>query len=647
MKTVKTMLGALLIGAALIAATAVPVTAKQMEVGDRGPDVKEAQEKLAELGYDVGLVDGIFGNKTRSAVRQFQTDNDLPVTGIIDDDTWDTLKDAKKAEPKEEVEKPEEPQEEKAEDEAWQDFGESDEGGEPSVTLELGGFVRTANAMRFQEGEGRFPKWFVFSDVAYYSANEPTPKLSLQENQARLFLKMDFQSNISSYAAVDVTHHSKPDRPFENNVGVEVDEAYLRYSGEKIGLTVGKEKVVWGIIDVMSPFNILNSADLVDPFVNTGLTDAQGQWQAHFNLDIVGKFRLEALYVPIWTRSRVPNAFTSYVQDAEGRNIAVTEADFWLPPIFSAIPSFIYIPDAVWVQDEYGNVSSVDMIVANQFNGIKRPKLDLSSASFASRILLSWGQFDLGGYFITTRDRNPNPVVDIQILTGEFNFEEPLGTRYATALFTQTRQEFARVFAWGGSIETVQGRFRLKHETGLTYGHKFFPDLTTVEGMNRLFSKAYAAQADYAGFREEGEKYLSISSLFGTEYTIPGVDVITSAQLGWTHRFGYKVDYFGEANYINLTLYAQKSMMSDQMTASVASMIETNSSSFYVTPRLKYVPTYWDFLEFGVGANLFFGKREVDNGFFVTYSSILGSYKKYSNIFVTAKALFSVPVLGG
>jgi ankyrin repeat protein len=50
-------------------------------------DVYEVQKKLKELGYDPGSTDGIWGKKTKSAVKRFQLDNGLPETGQLDAQT--------------------------------------------------------------------------------------------------------------------------------------------------------------------------------------------------------------------------------------------------------------------------------------------------------------------------------------------------------------------------------------------------------------------------------------------------------------------------------------------------------------------------------------------------------------------------------
>lgn len=56
-----------------------------------GDDVREAQQRLQDLNYSVGSVDGWFGSNTDSAVRSFQSKNGLPVDGIIGANTWNTL----------------------------------------------------------------------------------------------------------------------------------------------------------------------------------------------------------------------------------------------------------------------------------------------------------------------------------------------------------------------------------------------------------------------------------------------------------------------------------------------------------------------------------------------------------------------------
>lgn len=52
--------------------------------GMRGDDVKKLQERLKQLGYDIGEtgVDGIYGPKTQAALKKFQEDYGLAIDGI-------------------------------------------------------------------------------------------------------------------------------------------------------------------------------------------------------------------------------------------------------------------------------------------------------------------------------------------------------------------------------------------------------------------------------------------------------------------------------------------------------------------------------------------------------------------------------------
>ncbi len=49
--------------------------------------MKEAQQKLNALGYDVGVADGVAGAKTTNALRRFQSERGIQVTGRLDPTT--------------------------------------------------------------------------------------------------------------------------------------------------------------------------------------------------------------------------------------------------------------------------------------------------------------------------------------------------------------------------------------------------------------------------------------------------------------------------------------------------------------------------------------------------------------------------------
>ena len=62
----------------------------QVSYGSQGESVKKLQRLLNQGGYKLDE-DGIFGDKTMSAVRDYQKKNGLAVDGIVGNNTWSTL----------------------------------------------------------------------------------------------------------------------------------------------------------------------------------------------------------------------------------------------------------------------------------------------------------------------------------------------------------------------------------------------------------------------------------------------------------------------------------------------------------------------------------------------------------------------------
>ncbi len=62
---------------------------KKLQFGSKGAEVTRLQTWLIDLGYlDDGQADGIFGRKTRTAVRKFQKDYKLTVDGVVGTKTY-------------------------------------------------------------------------------------------------------------------------------------------------------------------------------------------------------------------------------------------------------------------------------------------------------------------------------------------------------------------------------------------------------------------------------------------------------------------------------------------------------------------------------------------------------------------------------
>lgn len=63
----------------------------ELKRGSRGDEVTQLQHLLGN--YYLDEIDGKFGSWTEKAVRDYQAAHDLPVTGIVDIETWVVLSD--------------------------------------------------------------------------------------------------------------------------------------------------------------------------------------------------------------------------------------------------------------------------------------------------------------------------------------------------------------------------------------------------------------------------------------------------------------------------------------------------------------------------------------------------------------------------
>jgi peptidoglycan hydrolase-like protein with peptidoglycan-binding domain len=82
-----------LVAAPLLVALAVAPVALAHENPSRA-EIRQAQERLDALGYPVGGTDGRIGERTRTAIRNFQRDKGINATGQLDRDTFDAIDEA-------------------------------------------------------------------------------------------------------------------------------------------------------------------------------------------------------------------------------------------------------------------------------------------------------------------------------------------------------------------------------------------------------------------------------------------------------------------------------------------------------------------------------------------------------------------------
>jgi hypothetical protein len=68
---------------------AVPVLARDLGLDKEGHDVARLQSELRRAGFAPGSIDGIFGERTASAIQEFAVRNALPApAGIVDAALW-------------------------------------------------------------------------------------------------------------------------------------------------------------------------------------------------------------------------------------------------------------------------------------------------------------------------------------------------------------------------------------------------------------------------------------------------------------------------------------------------------------------------------------------------------------------------------
>jgi peptidoglycan hydrolase-like protein with peptidoglycan-binding domain len=73
-------------------AAIAPQTTEPAAVVPEKPTKKDIQTALKNAGYYAGEIDGKFGPKTKKAVEDFQTANNLKVDGVAGPVTWNILK---------------------------------------------------------------------------------------------------------------------------------------------------------------------------------------------------------------------------------------------------------------------------------------------------------------------------------------------------------------------------------------------------------------------------------------------------------------------------------------------------------------------------------------------------------------------------
>ena len=85
-----------ILGLSMMFAAQTVFASPTLQEGSHGHDVLLLQKKLQAVGYNISSVDGVYGAETERAVAEFQRDNKIRITGIVNNATWRALQKAKK-----------------------------------------------------------------------------------------------------------------------------------------------------------------------------------------------------------------------------------------------------------------------------------------------------------------------------------------------------------------------------------------------------------------------------------------------------------------------------------------------------------------------------------------------------------------------
>lgn len=114
----------------------------------------------------------------------------------------------------------------------------------------------------------------------------------------RAFLEGKWSSEKLRLVLSGWTEYDRANRDFRDPWYAELTEAYAFFDGETVDVTLGRQRVAWGVADGRSTIDILNAIDLRDPIGNARTPSRRPSWMARveYRLDYG---TLEAAFLPI------------------------------------------------------------------------------------------------------------------------------------------------------------------------------------------------------------------------------------------------------------------------------------------------------------------------------------------------------------
>ena len=107
-----------------------------------------------------------------------------------------------------------------------------------------------------------------------------------------------------SFVSVDA-RHDRAKRSYRDTWQSELHEAYLLYDGEHTDISIGKQRVAWGVADGVSTIDRLNAVDLRDPIGNARTASRRPSWLIRLEQNTVFG-TLEAAWLPQGKDRKLP-----------------------------------------------------------------------------------------------------------------------------------------------------------------------------------------------------------------------------------------------------------------------------------------------------------------------------------------------------
>ncbi len=461
--------------------------------------------------------------------------------------------------------------------------------------FDIAGFFSTGNALRLTDP----------GDLQIGFNEYERPTVFSQLNKLRFSLYGSHPHGINSLVSLDFFYASQPNRPFDDQGVIRPDEAYVDFRARNLDFRVGLQKVIWGKSDLISPFDVLTSRDLLDPFVYPTLENRIGQAGVRVNYSWED-YTLEAVYFPVWWRSRIPQAETD--------NNADSRVDEWFPP------QAIYPSDAALLEPNELGLNW--LVFLPTYNELEAPDEDLSSGTIGIKLNALKGDYDLDFYVLSAYDPMPTGNVTTALATGTL----PEAGLYDVGMLisVEGNPEFKRMYAVGAAAARTFGAVAARSEFAVVAGKQYFR-LFDPEELGEVLLEA--AMYGYGEVRGEPKSHTELEWIVGGDYEIPGWFVLTSSQFAFTYRFGHEDFYTQNETEVDWTFHVQKGFLDDYLTLYTAGMVGFVSKAVWLSPGIGYTPPSYEDIQIGARFNLIGGDEFSRMGQYTDQSSFIATLR--------------------